>query len=82
MDILPGPHANVLIFLMSFIRQILEWPVFIQNPEAKRRTGRICRLWLIVGRAFAKVLIRSPMNSSADDLRKKETLLSRLLAES
>jgi hypothetical protein len=46
MDILPGPHANVLIFLMSFIRQILEWPVFIQNAEAKRRTGRICR-WIV-----------------------------------
>jgi hypothetical protein len=44
MDILPGPHANVLIFLMSFIKQILEWPVFVQNPEAKRRTGRTFRL--------------------------------------
>ena len=43
MDILPGPHANVLIFLMSFIRQILEWPVFVQNPEAKRRIGMSSR---------------------------------------
>ena len=39
MDILPGVHANVLIYLMSFIRQIFEWPVFLQNPEAKRRIG-------------------------------------------
>jgi hypothetical protein len=43
MDILPGPHANVLIFLMSFVRQILEWPVFVQNPEAKRRIGTTSR---------------------------------------
>ena len=41
MDVLPGPHANVLIYLMSFIQQIFEWPVFLQNPEAKRRIGTI-----------------------------------------
>jgi len=39
MDILPGAHANVLIFLISFIRQILEWPIYLQNPETKRRIG-------------------------------------------
>jgi len=40
-------------------------------------------LWkkLIAVRAFAKVLIRSPLKSRSEDLPKKETLLSRLLAE-
>jgi hypothetical protein len=41
MDVLPGPHANVLIYLISFIRQIFEWPVFLQNPEAKRRISTV-----------------------------------------
>lgn len=39
MDILPSAYANVLIYLMSFIRQIFEWPVFLENPETKRRIG-------------------------------------------
>ena len=43
MDVLPGPHANVLIYLMSFIRRIFEWPVFLQNPEAKRRIGTVLK---------------------------------------
>jgi hypothetical protein len=43
MDVLPGPHANVLIYLMSFIRQIFEWHVFLQNPEAKRRISTILK---------------------------------------
>lgn len=43
MDVLPGPHANVLIYLMSIIRQIFEWPVFLQNPEAKRRISTILK---------------------------------------
>jgi len=38
-DVLPGPHANVLIFLMSFLRQMFEWKILLQNPEAKRRIG-------------------------------------------
>src|SRR5437764_1561377 len=37
MDILPGVHANVLIYLISFIQEMFEWPVYLQNPEAKRR---------------------------------------------
>jgi hypothetical protein len=37
MDILPGAHANVLIYLISFIQEMFEWPVYLQNPEAKRR---------------------------------------------
>jgi len=39
MDVIPGAHANVLIYLLSFIRQIFEWPVLLENPEAKRRIG-------------------------------------------
>jgi hypothetical protein len=38
-DILPGAHANVLIYLLSFLRQVFQWPVFLQNPEGKRRIG-------------------------------------------
>ena len=37
MDILLGAHANVLIYLISFIQEMFEWPVYLQNPEAKRR---------------------------------------------
>jgi hypothetical protein len=37
MDILPGANANVLIYLISFIQEIFEWPVYLQNPETKRR---------------------------------------------
>lgn len=40
MDVIPGGHANVLIYLISFLHQVFEWPILLQNPEAKRRIGR------------------------------------------
>ena len=41
MDLVPGAHANVLMYLLSFIRKLFEWPLLLQNPEAKRRIGSL-----------------------------------------
>jgi hypothetical protein len=57
MDILPGAHANVLIYLISFIQEIFDWPVFLQNPETKRRIGisiLVYKLWLIRSESICK----------------------------
>jgi len=84
MEILPGAHSNVLIYLVEFLRQVFSWPIFLQNPENKRRIGMATSmtypLILFSVRAFSKVLARSPNNSvSGGDLRKKETLIAWLL---
>ena len=79
MDILPNAHANVLLYLIAFLRQLFEWPVFLENPEAKRR---ICIIFVSVAnivRAFAKVLIRSPRPTTEGDSRRKEALMAKLM---
>ena len=83
MDLLPGAHANVLIYLMEFIRQIFAWPIFLQNPEVKRRIGMSFphRIILMSVRAFSKVLVRSPTKSASEDLRRKEMVITRLLED-
>lgn len=62
MDVLPGPHANVLIYLISFIRQIFEWHVFLQNPEAKRRIGTALK-----GSADSSSSILESINTKSDE---------------
>jgi hypothetical protein len=64
------------------MRQIFEWPIFLQNPEAKRRIGNIIQKnKLTPVRAFSKVLLRSPTKSASEDLRRKEMLITRLLED-
>jgi hypothetical protein len=71
MDVLPSAHANVLIYLISFLQQIFESATYLENPEAKRR----------IVRAFAKVLMRGPSDRKSNDLRRKEAVLWKLIEE-